>query len=245
MALNEAQVALGVGGNVGEIGVHHGKLFLLLCLMRRGGETAVAVDVFEDQQANIDNSGCGSRQALLQNLDTHAGGREGVVLLQSSSTELAHDDIRNAAGGPLRLFSIDGGHTAEITANDFALAAASLAPGGIVILDDYFQPAWPGVSEGTNRFFSSHPESLIPFAISANKLLITNSAERAHYYREALVEAALSAQQKETLLFGAPVVCLEWPQRSLRDRLAGTSAWKAVRENPAGKLIRRLIPQDR
>ena len=43
-ALVERQRTLGVSGGVAEIGVHHGKLFILLYLLSR--EKAVAIDLF-------------------------------------------------------------------------------------------------------------------------------------------------------------------------------------------------------
>src|SRR4051794_35550378 len=45
--VSEVQIGLGVRGNIAEIGVHHGKLFVLLYLLRRETETAVAIDLFE------------------------------------------------------------------------------------------------------------------------------------------------------------------------------------------------------
>ena len=56
-------------------------------------------------------------------------------------------------GGPLRFFSIDGGHLSHIVKHDLETAALSITDGGVIILDDYFNPEFPGVSEGTNRYF--------------------------------------------------------------------------------------------
>ncbi len=49
-----------VHGDIAEIGVHHGKLFFIMSAMLRPGETSVAVDLFDDQDKNVDRSGCGS-----------------------------------------------------------------------------------------------------------------------------------------------------------------------------------------
>ena len=48
VALTERQRSLGIGGGVAEIGVHHGKLFILLYLLGQASEKAVAIDLFED-----------------------------------------------------------------------------------------------------------------------------------------------------------------------------------------------------
>ena len=141
-----------VGGNVAEIGVHHGKLFLLLHLLRAPGERSVAIDLFERQDLNVDSSGWGDRTHFERNLDAVAGGRSDVVVLPVDSRTVNGADLLDLAGGAFRLFSIDGGHTAELTEHDLGTAAGALTHGGLLILDDYFNEQWPGVSEGTTRF---------------------------------------------------------------------------------------------
>lgn len=61
------QLESGVRGAVGEIGVHHGKLFILLALGRRPDEAAFAIDVFGDQHLNTDASGAGDRDIFVAN----------------------------------------------------------------------------------------------------------------------------------------------------------------------------------
>ena len=55
--LSEIQHKAGYTGAVGEIGVHHGKLFILLLLTASRREKAFAIDVFEAQDLNTDRSG--------------------------------------------------------------------------------------------------------------------------------------------------------------------------------------------
>src|ERR1035441_9365724 len=59
VCLHDAQRRNGTRGSVAEIGVHHGKLFMLLCLLRNEGEIAVGYDLFDRQNENIDRSGEG------------------------------------------------------------------------------------------------------------------------------------------------------------------------------------------
>src|SRR5262245_38178038 len=51
------------------------------------------------------------------------------------------------------------------------LCSAVAAPGGLIALDDYFNPAFPGVGEGAVRFGFEHPQTLRPIAIGFNKVL--------------------------------------------------------------------------
>jgi hypothetical protein len=48
---------LSVFGAVGEIGVHHGKFFMPIAGYALQEESAVALDLFEDQSQNFDGSG--------------------------------------------------------------------------------------------------------------------------------------------------------------------------------------------
>lgn len=47
---------------------------------------------------------------------------------------------------------IDGDHSAEIVYSDLRLADRLAAPGALILLDDYDDPAWPGVAEAVDRY---------------------------------------------------------------------------------------------
>jgi hypothetical protein len=87
--IRAAAQAQGCSGPVCEIGVHHGRLFLLLHLLDPG-QKAVAIDLYEDQAQNVDGSGSGDSSMLDRNLAEH-GGRLGSVakVFANSLTGLA------------------------------------------------------------------------------------------------------------------------------------------------------------
>ncbi len=66
---------------------------------------------------------------------------------------------------------IDGGHSQEETYNDLRLCQSILVPGGLLALDDYFNPEYPGVCEGAVRFALEQPCALAPLAIGFHKVL--------------------------------------------------------------------------
>ena len=105
--LNAAQRAAKMRGAVVEIGVHHGRLFIALNLTRKSGESAVAIDLFEDQHENTDNSGRGDLQKFKANVDRWSS-LDSVVLHQGDSTLLKTDELLNLSGGPVRLFASMG-----------------------------------------------------------------------------------------------------------------------------------------
>jgi hypothetical protein len=158
----------GVGGAVCEIGVYHGRGFAPLALLRREGERAVAVDVFGQQSLNQDASGKGSEAAFHATLKRFGIGSDGVVVLSCDSTTLGADALLEAAGGAIRLLSVDGSHTEAAAASDLRLAQATLAPGGVCILDDALNPDWPGVISGLARHLAEGG-SLVPFCLGYNK----------------------------------------------------------------------------
>lgn len=176
-----AQDQFRVTGSLGEIGVHHGKLFILLYLMLSCGEKAFAVDVFDQQHLNVDGSGHGNLTTFRKNIENIAGTMEFVEIFRSSSTDLKWDNIEERIEQKVRLLSIDGGHTADITYNDIDLANRALIDQGVLIIDDYFNPDWPGVSEGAMRFFLRNSGALAPVAIGENKIFYSRPAFAARY----------------------------------------------------------------
>ncbi|MFM8857496.1 MAG: class I SAM-dependent methyltransferase [Actinomycetota bacterium] len=181
--LDSVQRSKGVSGAVAEIGVHHGRLFIGLNLLRRDTERAVAIDVFGEQELNTDMSGKGDLSIFLRNVRRWST-TDGVAIHQGDSTQLTAAQLGEAAGGAIRLFSVDGGHTESTVLNDMKLAESTLAPGGVVIADDVFNEQWPGVSTGTLRYMAEGG-LLVPFAIGFNKVFFC-SPNYAAAYRDSL-----------------------------------------------------------
>ncbi|MCW0234839.1 MAG: class I SAM-dependent methyltransferase [Ferrovibrio sp.] len=202
-SLLDLQLESGVQGAVGEIGVHHGKLFLLLALGRRPGESAFAIDVFDDQHLNLDRSGAGDRDIFLANARRWLEPANRLDILQRSSLDVRPDDLLRLCG-PVRLASIDGGHTEDCVLNDLALIGAVLAPRGVVVLDDNFNEFWPDVSSGVARYLFDPAARLRPFAITPNKTYFA-AAEDAGFYRRALRNRNGYYFEKTARLFGNDV----------------------------------------
>lgn len=171
-ALSLHQVERRLAGAVAEIGVHHGKLFFVLYLTTDASESAIAIDVFDAQHLNPDSSGRGDKAIFLEHARRLRPELEGLTIIEGSSSDLTPERIQ-AEGGPVRLFSIDGSHTEEMTLNDLRLAEGSLADHGIVLLDDVFNEYWPEVSTGLARYIADGGR-LAPFAIIPGKVLLAS-----------------------------------------------------------------------
>lgn len=159
-----------IGAGV-EIGVHHGKSFIPICLALREHERALCVDIFDDQQKNLDASGRGDLQQFLANLARfHVHPRQ-VRIFRGSSEAVSAEFIIQSVG-PVRYFSIDGGHWSAIVQNDLRLAEQTLANGGVIALDDYCRAEWPDVTAGYALWRESTQSDIVPFAVGSNKLFL-------------------------------------------------------------------------
>ncbi len=167
-------------GDVAEIGVHHGKFFILLANLRRRHERAFAIDVFDEQHLNSDKSGRGDLAKFTANLRQY-GNEIGLTVLKKDSKALTRADFYSGRKGSIRLFSIDGSHTAEHTCSDLTIAAQLIGADGLIILDDFYNPDWPGVQEGFYHYLTSRGCDMAPFAYGNNKLFLCKPAAHAKY----------------------------------------------------------------
>ena len=171
------QSAVGLTGPVCEIGVHHGKYFIALACGLCPNEKGIAIDLFENQEENIDHSGLGDRGMFDRNVERFLY-PPSITVISANSTRLSADDI--SRHGAIRFFSVDGGHTEAITLNDLHLAEQSIATGGIVALDDILHHGWTGVISGYVRYRQAGGK-LRAFALVPNKLLLTDEGSAASY----------------------------------------------------------------
>lgn len=247
VALAQSQSERGITGSVAEIGVHHGRLFILLHLLSRPDEVGVAWDLFENQTENIDNSGSGDRAQFVRNLNRHGCATQRIKIVATNSLDLTPVSALATTEAKVRLFSVDGGHTADITCHDLALAAAVSCNGGLVILDDCFNESWPGVSEGVSRYMKTladakdqgAQEGIFPFAIFGNKLLFTTSTEFAALYQETLNRLPGNYFKQYANFYGNRVLSLVPAKpRYVREYLSRLPVWLAVKNSGFGQWIK-------
>src|SRR5215813_49123 len=164
-ALSDRQHALGIEGGVAEIGVHHGKLFILLYVLSRAPEKAVAIDLFGDQHLNVDLSGSGDLQKFRRNLARYADD-DRLVLHQGNSLELGGADLVRLAGGPLRFTSGDGVHRYFAERRElvpFALGANKTFFCRASHRDAYVEAAGSAATAATTTQFLGEPVAFLQF----------------------------------------------------------------------------------
>lgn len=184
-AINFIGNAQDIFGDVLEIGIHHGKSFIPLAATIKENESAIAIDIFEDQHLNLDLSGCGNKNIVESNILKYIGINNNIKIIKADSTTLTKEKFCN----PIRLMSIDGGHTKDITYSDLKLANEICNnDDAIVFLDDFLNPLWLGVLSGYIAYAQDYYNSFIPIAYFPNKMLLTRSKSIVKY-RELLKNA--------------------------------------------------------
>jgi len=173
-------------GSVGEIGVHHGKLFILLNLLTREDEHSFAIDLFDEQKENIDRSGLGDLRIFKSNLDNYATNNQNIEILSMNSLNLDKNFYRETSSKKFKLFSIDGGHHYKAVINDLKIAEEVIVDGGVVLLDDLLNPLWIEVVSAYSSY-KLKGGKLVAFAITKDKLYLTNSKKHAEGYQEVLI----------------------------------------------------------
>ncbi|HEY3694283.1 class I SAM-dependent methyltransferase [Phenylobacterium sp.] len=217
-------------GSSGEIGVHHGKLFLILHMLSDPDRPSFAVDLFEQQNLNADASGKGDYDTFRRNLEKWTGRADAVKVFQGSSLELDPSEIV-AACGRSRLFSVDGGHTIDCTRNDLQIAEAVSEPHGVVVIDDVFNEFFPEVSIGLQAYMVEG--GLRPFAITPNKLYLSHP-QFAGAYRDWLRSRWDKRYEKTSEMYGSQVDLFGV-------RFASYPEWKRVlRDSPLYPALKRF-----
>ncbi|KXS19714.1 hypothetical protein M427DRAFT_66872 [Gonapodya prolifera JEL478] len=210
LLLSRHQHDAGICGAVVEIGVHHGLYFTAIMQSVVGAEKAMAIDVFEDQHLNLDRSGSGSYKIFTDTLTTHSIRVSDVDIVKSSSLNIKAPKVVSSVGG-VRFFSVDGGHDAMVAYNDLVIAGNSLVDGGIISVDDWYNPnIWAGVTEGVFRYMSAQQllpgvlPPLIPFLHIENKLLLTTPGYHQMYLN--FLKENPFVQRLTSQLYTAPVL---------------------------------------
>jgi hypothetical protein len=192
----------GVHGHFLEIGVHHGKLFLLLAQLTQDGEKALAIDLFDNQMENISASGRGDLEAFKRNARNLLDARSlsNVQVLEANSAALRSGDLISCAQAPFlalsgdapanattfRMASIDGCHSCKGVADDMELLAPCLHEGALLLCDDVYHVNWQGVYQGTQLFLLRHPDFRVvyasPVVSGTNKVILCHAAWAPYYF---------------------------------------------------------------
>jgi len=206
-------------GNVLEIGVHHGLSSIAIAALRGSGKQLTAIDLFEDQQnKNVSGSGGGDRRCFENNMREFYPDTGFVRVIARPSGELTPSDL----GSGFTFIHIDGGHSPEEVYHDLKLCHDVSAEGGLIALDDYFNPEHPGVCEGAVEFSLRHPGALRPLVAGYNKVLFQKPRDKSADLNASFLQAFPNLRHKIVRMWKSPVILLGAPLREYIDLYAST-----------------------
>jgi len=131
------QTALGIAGDMVEIGTFEGRFFVAMALGLAPGEIAVGIDSFDWPNARL-------YDRFLANCAAHGLARERFVAWKEKSRAIAPAALRaRLPSGCARFIHIDGDHAEASLQSDLELAQAVLHPRGLIALDDMLHPGYP------------------------------------------------------------------------------------------------------
>jgi cephalosporin hydroxylase len=145
----ELQAALGVRGDLLEIGVYHGRSACVLAHHLGDREQLVLCDPFD---------ACGGAYPEQSSPDRV---RAALAPLLRGDLEVHHcrtADLRLAPERRFRFIHVDGDHTRAGALADLRLCARHLAPGGVMAVDDYHHRDFPEVTPAVDAFLAEAPE---------------------------------------------------------------------------------------
>jgi predicted O-methyltransferase YrrM len=167
--LDKMQEAAGVTGDILEIGVYQGRTAILLQYFCRGDERLSVCDVFEKPTGDAEDEQ--ARETFYADLTRESFERHFLQfhptlpeVHQCRSQELAG----KLGGRSFRLVHVDGSHVHASVQNDLTVAKKMLAPGGVVVVDDYRREHTPGVAAAVWKEVAAG--GLVPICLTPGKL---------------------------------------------------------------------------
>ena len=107
------------------------------------------------------------------------------VWINKMSFEVASNDLKRAGG--FRWIHIDGEHTGRAVTHDLGTTEPHLADSGILVLDDFFSPMYPQLTEAVYAWLASHRFRLSMFLCGWNKAYLCRP-QSAPFYRKFIVQ---------------------------------------------------------
>ena len=146
------QTALGISGDLVEVGTFEGRFFIAMALGLAPGEKALGIDRFDWPDAGVEGR-------FVANCAAHGVARDRYLSWKADSRETTSGELREKLGEqPVRFVHIDSHHSRECLTNDLELVAPLLHRNGIICLDDMLHPGYPMMTSAVYEYFARHPE---------------------------------------------------------------------------------------
>lgn len=159
------QTALGMTGELVEIGTFEGRFFIAMALGLAAGEKALGIDRFDWPNAGVE-------ARFLANCAAHGIARNDYISWKTDSRAITTADLRAKLNDrPVRFVHIDSHHSRECLTNDLELVHPLLHRDGIVCLDDMLHPGYPLVVTAVFDYLTRHPDMRIVCVIDREDIV--------------------------------------------------------------------------
>jgi predicted O-methyltransferase YrrM len=147
------QHAIGVTGDMMEIGTYHGRSTAVMASGLNAGERLLICDLFEDGPPLYGNRP--TAETTVNNiLRVNPGlSPEAIKTVKGDSTQ-----FHLAPEERFRFIHVDGGHTYAECLSDLRFSVEHLINNGIMVADDYMHPDWPEVSRAIDDFLKERKD---------------------------------------------------------------------------------------
>ena len=195
--ISEIQEQCSFYGNLCEVGVFKGKSLSFLCLMANELEKVYGIDLYDGSDYSD----------TLKTIFTVTGDEKSAVLIQENSLNITFDELVKIIGAPLRFLHIDAGHLFEEVLSDLEKFSQLMSPIGVVVLDDYYDRAYPGICAAVHSFLiNDNFTNFVPFAIGANKIYLCNPSLANHYQRQLITKPHFQNDLRLQVIHKNPVL---------------------------------------
>jgi hypothetical protein len=178
------QTALGISGDILEIGTFEGRFFIAMAMLLRDAEHALGIDVFTWPDAAV-------HERFLENCVAAGLQPAGYTAWKVDTRSISASDLKERLpNGVARFVHIDGEHIPESLGHDLALAHAVLHPAGVIALDDMLHPGYPTLIVTVLDYLDRHRDMSLLCIIdresitAAAKFLICRTDYIADYERD-------------------------------------------------------------
>jgi predicted O-methyltransferase YrrM len=186
--LMRMQSEMGVTGPVAEIGPFEGRFFIALAHALGDGEVALGIDLFDWPNPEV-------MDRFEKNCARHGVPAQKRIAWKADSRSMAPAELlAKLAGRRPRFVHIDGEHSRAALTRDLELAAAALAPGGVIVLDDMLHPGYPTLMVAVHEYLQRHPQMCVlcvidrETVVAATKFVLCRT-DWFKRYEEKLLEA--------------------------------------------------------
>ena len=151
------QAAQSLTGNMLEIGVWKGRSAVVLASYMAPSERLFLVDLYL------------KKDDILKSLSSISCDLDQVALLQTRSKLIKSSQEFHSMEEKCRWIHIDGQHAGYSVWHDMAISDQCLAPKGLLVLDDFFSPAYPQITVAALDFLTRNPYALRLLLVGHNK----------------------------------------------------------------------------